>query len=445
MGINNKKITILGGGPAGLGVAYFCEKSNFKYELFDMNSYVGGNCTTFKIDNFLFDSGAHRFHDKDKQVTSLVKNIMGEELREINVPSQIYLDSQVIDFPLSPISLLKFMGCYNFVKESIKLLFMKIKYLYKPIKSFRDYALYRYGEDVSSLFLFGYSEKLWGADPSNLSVNIAGKRLNGLSIVSLLLELFNFQKIKVKHLDGSFYYPDYGIGSLFQTMYSKCNKEKIYLNNQVTKIFHSGKNIHSIEINSNKIICVDELVSSLPLDLFVNLLHPKPPEEILDLAKSIRYRNLVLIIFMIDKEKINDNASMYFPSNEYKFTRIYEPRNRSSKMSPNGKTSLVVEIPCDKKDRIWTSFTNRDLSREIKQQLIDLGFFKNSELLKIEIKKVCNAYPILDTTYKIKIEPIKSYLSNFNNLLINGRNGTYRYTHIHDHLSDSIKIVDSYK
>ena len=48
---------------------------------------------------------------------------------------------------------------------------------------------------------------------------------------------------------------------------------------------------------------------------------------------------------------------MYFPSNEYIFTRIYEPKNRSMYMSPKDKTSLIVEVPCQREDLIWKSDT----------------------------------------------------------------------------------------
>ena len=441
----DKKITILGAGPAGLGVAYFCEKATIDYQLFEMNSYVGGNCTTFNIDDFLFDSGAHRFHDKNKDVTNLVKSIMGSDLRRINVPSQIFIRNQFIDFPLSPISLIKFMGLFSFIKESIKLAFIKIKYLNKPIDNFKDFSISKYGESISELFLLGYSEKLWGKKSNQLSIDIAGKRLNGLNVISFILELFNFKNLKVRHLDGSFYYPEYGIGSLFESIYAHCNKESIHLDKKVTKIYHANGKINSVELNSNQIYKVDRLVSSLPLDLFIKLLDPVPPDNVVESAKSIKYRNMILVIFMIDKEKINDNGSMYFPSDDFIFTRIYEPRNRSAKMSPVGKTSLVVEVPCDKNDLIWINSKDEDIIKNIKNQLIALNFFKDIELLQAKVIKLYNAYPVLDKAYTLKIDPIISYLDSFENLSINGRNGKYKYTHIHDHLHDSMEIINSFK
>ena len=74
--VKNKTITIIGAGPAGMGVAYYCNKHKIPYQLFELNTVVGGNCITYNINEFKFDSGAHRFHNKDKEATQLIKNLI---------------------------------------------------------------------------------------------------------------------------------------------------------------------------------------------------------------------------------------------------------------------------------------------------------------------------------------------------------------------------------
>ena len=96
-----KKISIIGGGPAGLGVAHYAKKNNYIYELFEVNNIFGGNCVTYNFNEFYFDSGAHRLHDKDAETTELFKSILNENLKLINIPSQIFRDGKFIDFPIS--------------------------------------------------------------------------------------------------------------------------------------------------------------------------------------------------------------------------------------------------------------------------------------------------------------------------------------------------------
>ena len=63
------QVHILGGGPAGLAAAYFAKSKGLNFKLIEGSSNLGGNCRTLKLGDCLFDTGAHRFHDKDADTT----------------------------------------------------------------------------------------------------------------------------------------------------------------------------------------------------------------------------------------------------------------------------------------------------------------------------------------------------------------------------------------
>ncbi len=109
-------------------------------------------------------------------------------------------------------------------------------------------------------------------------------------------------------------------------------------------------------------------------------------------------------------------------------------------MSPENKTSLVVEIPINK-NSILIEKEKSDLISKVESQLTDIGFFENDQIIKVESKFIKNAYPILDSNFKENLIPIKEYLSQFKNLIINGRNGKYKYNHIHDHIKGGREII----
>jgi protoporphyrinogen oxidase len=73
-------IIILGGGPAGLAVGYYAKKKGLPFTIYEAQARTGGNCITHKNGDFGVDSGAHRFHDMDAQVTRDIKNLVGENL-----------------------------------------------------------------------------------------------------------------------------------------------------------------------------------------------------------------------------------------------------------------------------------------------------------------------------------------------------------------------------
>ena len=58
---------------------------------------------------------------------------------------------------------------------------------------------------------------------------------------------------------------------------------------------------------------LDNLVSSLPINVFINSLYPQPPKEILDVANNIKFRDLILVAIFLNVDRVNTNGSMYFP------------------------------------------------------------------------------------------------------------------------------------
>ena len=432
-----KNISIIGGGPAGLGVAFYSHKNNYSYELFEANKIFGGNCITYNHNEFYFDSGAHRLHDKDTQTTNLFKSLLHKNLKRINVPSQIYRDGKFIDFPISPFNLIKYFGIIKCIREGIKIIFNKKN----DENSFKSLVERKYGKEISKLFLLEYSEKLWGEKAENLSKNIAGKRLKGLNIYTFIIELFLGNKKKTKHLDGSFLYPKFGIGTLFSALANRLNQENIHKESKVTKIKHHENYIKEIQINGTEIKKVQNLVSSMPLNKMLKILHPSPPKEILNLANKIKFRNVILVVFFLKKNRINKNGSMYFPSKKYPFTRVYEPKNRSSSMSPENCTSLAIEIPCFYNDEYW-NMEEEHLKKSISNNLINIGLFNENEIIESTVKKIHNAYPVLNLKYQENITQINKYLSSFKNLHLTGRNGLFTYSHIHDQMISARKILN---
>ncbi|BDS10361.1 protoporphyrinogen/coproporphyrinogen oxidase [Aureispira anguillae] len=428
--MSNKEIAILGGGPAGLALGYYAQKKNYAFTIYEGQEKTGGNCRTFQYEDFLFDAGAHRIHDKSAEVTQLIKDLMQGELKQIHSPSQIYKDGKFIDFPLTPLNLVSKLGLPTFVKAAAEIALENLK-TRTGEDNFERLALKAYGKKIAENFLLNYSQKLWGTPCHQLSTQVAGKRLKGLNVKTFIIEGLLGLKAKTEHIDGAFYYPDYGIGSIFDRLAERCDLNNILTNHKVTKIYHQDQKITKIELNHQSIKTVDCLLNTLPLNVFLNSLSPRPPAEILDLIQQIRFRSILLVVFMIDKPSINNNASMYFPDEEFPFTRIYEPKNRSAKMAPSNKTTLAVEIPCQHND-YWWKLGEEELIEEIKGKVLPLGFFKEDELLNVVVKRLPFAYPILEIGFEEKIATILDYLKGFKNLYTNGRNGLFKYSHIHD-------------
>jgi len=436
-------ITVLGGGPAGLAVGYYARKKGIPFTLYEAGDRIGGNCITLEKGGFLFDSGAHRLHDQDPEVTGELQRLLGEDLQEIFVPSHIYHRGKFIDFPLSPLNLVKNLGSFFFVGAALDLARSRLR-PGKPDGSFRQYALWTYGKKITDLFLKDYSGKLWGASWDRLSAEVAGKRLKGLNLRTFVTEALFGRRAKTKHLDGSFYYPKKGIGAISEALAEQAGKENIRTGSTVTKIFHDYKVIRAVELNGREVIDTGEVVSSLPLNLLARILEPPPPAELLDLAQGLRYRNMILAAFFLNRESVSKSATVYFTDAEIPFTRFYEPRNRSRLMSPPGKTSLVVEFPCQPEDPVWNLEPDQ-MVEKVRSPLLRVGLFQEEEIIDTAVHKINQAYPILELGYEEKLEKIFTFLRGFGNLRLTGRNGRFVYAWIHDMIRFGREIVEEYE
>lgn len=438
----NGSITILGGGLAGLAVGYYAAKKNIPFRIFEANDRTGGNCVTFQYKDFLFDSGAHRIHDKDPEITSEFKHLFGDDLKKVEAPSQIYHNGKFINFPLSPLNVMKNLGIMNSFRALLELALSRIKKS-SPNQNFEKFALQTYGNTIAERFLLSYSEKLWGIPCDRLSPHIAGKRLKGLDVKTLFMETIFGRKKETRHVEGAFYYPKRGIGAIANRLEELCGKENIRTNSKISRIFHNHSRILAIEVNNREKVPIKDLVSTLPLNVFVQKMEPEPPGDILDMVKDLAFRNLILAAFFLDKKEVTKNASIYFPDRLIPFTRIYEPKNRSEDMSPPQKTSLIVEIPCSYVDKFWSMEDDR-LIPMIRSHLFKIGWIKEQDILGTSVNRLGFAYPVLELDHMDKVEKIHAYLQGFDNLMVSGRNGRFVYAWIHDMIRFGRDIIDEY-
>lgn len=423
-------ITVLGGGASGLCVGLYARQSGLNFKVHEATDTIGGNATTIQFKEFRFDSGAHRWHDRFPEYTHELKNMMGRELKQIHVPSHIYNNRKLVDFPLSPLNLLKNIGPAKFSKAGFEVLINRA-FNGNSKDNLEDFAINTYGRSIADRFLLNYSEKLWGLPCKGLSAQSAGKRMNGLNLKTFICEAASGSKAKTAHLDGSFYYPKYGIADIMNKWADACGRENIIRQSTISRIFHDDKALLSIETNGADISAIKYAVSTIPLNHFLNLLEPSPPEEILQLGNSLSYRHIKLVALFLDKPSVTNSATVYFPGKEFIFTRLYEPKRRSVHMSPRAHTSLIMEVPCQYGSAYW-EMADSDLIREAASQLCAIGWIREEDIMDALVHPMHYAYPVLELGYENKMNKLLEYLKRFKNLAFAGRSARFEYIHLHE-------------
>ena len=434
-------LVILGGGPAGLAAGYFARKHGLPFTIVEASDRCGGNCSTIRHGDFQFDTGAHRFHDRYPDITRELSGLMGGELERIEAPSQIYSQGKRIAFPLRPLNLALKLGPLALAGAMID--FAAARLGGRPARDdFEAIAVSRYGRYLAQRFLLGYSEKLWGSPPGLLDPEIAGRRLQGLDWRTFLFEAFAGKEASARHLEGAFYYPRHGgIGTISENLLAHCGPGAVRLRSAVTRIRHRNGRITAIELNGRESLEADEVISSIPLGELIGGLEPSPPAPVLEAARQLRFRSLVLVALFLDRPQVTANASLYFPDPQVPFTRIYEPRNRSRAMAPDGRTSLVAELPCARGGPLWRQ-PDAELQAIVRRSLCRFGFLGEDEVRSGAVVRLDAAYPELDRASVRNRGIVTRYLQSWPNLSLTGRNGQFLYTHLHDQLRRGREIID---
>ncbi len=440
-------IHILGGGPAGLTTGYYAKKQNINFLIFEASEHVGGNCRTLQLDDFRFDTGAHRFHDKDPEVTVEVKHLLGDDLLRVESPSEIFFQDKFYRFPLVLSDLVEKLDTKILLKIGWDKLGSMSRYAYgilnnrKQTQNFKELALNKYGKTLAERFLLNYSEKLWGHPTDRLSTAISGNRLKGLDLRNFLRSTVFGASQNPVHLDGSFFYPKHGIGMIPDKLCEFIGNERIKYNHKVSRLIHKNGKIERVVLNDSVETQVSTVINTLPLTLSMRILEPAPPQELQAVADTIKYRNLMLCVYCLKIDSFSPNASLYFPSDEFPFTRLYEPKNRSPFMAPEGQTVIVLEIPCYSADTVW-KMSAEALHSKVWDALCRVKSLHSDEMIHYQTYKLPFAYPVLEVGFEEKVKCLVDYFQQFENLYLVGRSSLFRYLHLHDLFKMGREVIE---
>jgi protoporphyrinogen oxidase len=435
-------LVILGAGIAGLAAGYYARQAGIPFTIFESKKAVGGNCRTIERDGFRFDSGAHRFHDKDASQTRVMKSLLGNEFREVFTPSRIYYRGRYIAFPLRVFDLVRRIDPRFLFKAALEIPRARLIHEHGN-GNFETLAIRTYGRTIAEHFLLGYSRKLWGITPRRLSPVVSGGRLKGLTPAALFRDAFGRSRSKARHLDGSFYYPAQGIEAIPESLAKACGRANILTGSRITRVIHDGRTVRAVEINGRELKAVRRVISTLPLTLFLGMLAPPLPDEINDLAGRLIYRNLLLCVLFLNTPSVSPCASIYFPDPAFPFSRIYEPKNRSRAMSPSDKTAIIAEYPCQPQDSIWNS-PDDQIRRMTASHLARIGLIRAQDIIGGFVVRMEYAYPVIEIGAEKARCSIFCYLERFKNLTLSGRGARFEYVHIQDLMRRGQEIIASY-
>jgi protoporphyrinogen oxidase len=449
-------ILIVGAGPAGLTAGYELSKKRKNVVILEADpQYIGGIARTIFYKEYRFDIGGHRFFSKNKEVERWWADILKKDFLKRPRLSRWYYRGKFFCYPPKPLEILKIFGFL----ESTKIIISYLKYKLFPIKpeeSLGDWCVNNFGYYLAKPFFIDYNTKLWGISPKKISKDFASQRVKGISMINTLKnaiqKTINPKNRKViKSLIDEFNYPKYGPGQLWEKVSQeiKNNNGKIFLGHKVVKINHAKGKIISVEAqNENKrvVIKTEQVLSTMPLKELILSLSPKPPEEVLEAARNLKFRDFITVALMIDKKEISPDNWIYTHDEGIKAIRVQLFKNWSPFMVPDeNKSCIGFEYVCKEGDSLW-KLSDKELIELAKKELNELNFAKSSEVFDAKVVRLKNVYPIYLIDYKKNVKIIKDYLrKNFidNSLNPLGRGGLHRYNNMDHSMVTSFLTVEN--
>jgi protoporphyrinogen oxidase len=432
-------VLVLGGGPAGLATAWALEELQCPYLALEAAPVPGGNARTLRSGDFLYDTGPHRFHDRDPEATRRVQALLGPDLHEVRAPSRIFWHGRFVDFPLRPFQSLTAGGFAQGVAAVLGFCAVRLsRHRRADHGDFASWARDTFGPTIADSFLIPFSEKLWGLPGGELSPDISGRRLPGFTLYGILRDLL--PGARAAHLEGRFLYPRRGYGQIVEAMASRLDPGRLRCGCRVVRVAAERNRIHTVEYvtdGQRLSLGASAVVNTLPITLLARILDPAPPPHILEAARRLRFREVVLVTLFLDQPTVSDAACIYFPQREFEFTRVHEPRNRSAEMSPPGKTSLVVELPCFEGDAVWTR-EDSALVAGVVRDLDRIGLIRAPAAAGSTVTRLSRAYPVYARDYRAASGAVLDHLRGFENLATLGRGGGFFYGHVHDFITEAL-------
>ena len=484
------KIVIIGAGPSGLTAGLELVKKGYDVIILEASTAIGGISQTIRHNDQRIDIGGHRFFSKDEHVMQwwqeilpiqgapsiddkqlnrkarLVKKGPDPEIEDEvflirHRVSRIYYNHQFFDYPVTfkPQTFVS-MGFGTSLATGFSYLASCIHKL--PEDSLENFYVNRFGRKLYSMFFEGYTTKVWGRTPAEISADWGAQRVKGVSIAALMKNMLQ-KVIPSKHrevetsLIEEFYYPKYGPGQLWETVAKKVMDAggTILMGKEVCALNSDGNSITAVKCTDGSVYNCNVVFSSMPLNQLIPAIG-NASSDIAAIAAGLPYRDFVTVGLLVDRLNLKNETKIptlgnivpdcwiYVQDIGVLLGRIQIFNNWSPYMlkDPEHTVWIGLEYFCQEGDSFWNMGEKETVGLAIRE-LQKIGVLtKGAHILDYCRAKVKKAYPAYFDTYS-QIDKLIEYLNGFDNLYCIGRNGQHRYNNMDHSMLTAFTAIDA--
>lgn len=494
-----KRIVIIGAGPAGLTAAYEVLRRAgdfFEVIVLEADAAVGGLAKTVVHNNKILDIGGHRFFSRDEIIPAWWRNIMpiqgsptmddvlagrnkkfdksGPDPQRCDDVmlirdrySSIIYEGEMFDYPLNlNYATLKKFGLSTALSVSAS--YLKANAAQKKrVRNLEDFYKGRFGDKLYEMFFEGYTEKVWGQHPAEISPDWGVQRIKGLTGASVVIDgLKNVlgnrnENTREDSLIKSFMYPKYGPGQFWDKVAAEIINlgGHIITECKVTGLLCKGRQAKTVQClvkGQQMNLSGDVFLSSMPItDLIEAMNGVTVLRNVLGIARGLPYRSLISVGIETKKINLPENGKiktlnsispdcwLYVQDRSVKIGRVQIYNNWSPYLlqNPNERIWLAAEIFCNENDMYWNK-SEYDIANMAVSELEKLGLLNRYDVTDRCAYRVAKAYPAYFGTYD-EFGTLRRYMDEFTNLYCIGRNGQHKYYNMDQAMMTAIEAVSN--
>ncbi len=426
------RIVIIGAGLTGISAAYHLEKKQcFEYELFEKEAIYGGLCRSITQDGFTFDYTGHLLHASDDYFYGLIKDLVGlEQLNVIQRRSFIYSQNRHTHYPFQ-------VNLHGLPHETI--VECITGYINRPQiaapTTFRDWVLTTFGSGLAKHFFFPYQQKIFAHKVNHLTAQWTQRFVPSTSLKQILSGALSDPSDKQEiGYNARFLYPKRG--GIF-TWVSKLAK-------QLLGTIHTGCNVRAVNMSSKTVTFAnghiepyDVLISTMPLDRLLSLLHEKASTHLAPGRSKLQCNQVVNLNIGVNRPDLSKKHWVYFPEKQYPFYRVGFWHNFSSAMVPSGCSSLYGEFAFKNRSKRWVNSVIKQSMSTIKK----LYGINPSDVITEKIISIPHAYVTYDQWREQNLPSLLQRLEE-NNIYSVGRYGAWKYASMQEAVLDGKAVAD---
>jgi len=329
--MRSAELVIVGGGPAGLSLAYHYGRNSL---VFEKERKVGGLCRSIEHGGGIFDIGGHAFHTPHQEVASLVQRLMGDRWFSQKRDARVYTHGTLIPYP--------FQKFYDRIPDT-RVVEECRRGLQNARSSgqadnFEEYILDRFGDGVAGHFMLPYNRKLWARDLRRMSCEWTAERVAAPQGVA---EDFDSRGEARNPLQ-----PDTIVGYPAEGGYEEIYKSflpylsAVELGQQVIRINPLRK---TATTDSGLVVQWHRLASTMPLPILVRVV-AGVPNDIVALADRLEFMSLDLLLVLVGRSLPNAPQRIYVADPDIPPHKIAFNHTSSDSLRARPVHAIMAEI-----------------------------------------------------------------------------------------------------